>query len=38
MFRPTRASFFGDDWNAEFLSYEVPTYFGMLTASFTRKD
>ena len=25
----------GDDWRAEFLSYEHPTYFGMLCASFT---
>jgi aromatic ring-opening dioxygenase LigB subunit len=24
----------GDDWQAEFLSYEHPTYFGMLCASF----
>ena len=24
----------GDDWRAEFLSYEHPTYFGMLCASF----
>ncbi len=24
----------GDEWNAEFLSYEAPTYFGMLCAAF----
>lgn len=24
----------GDDWQAEFLSYEAPTYFGMLCAAF----
>ncbi len=28
----------GDALEVELLSYEVPTYFGMLTASFTRKD
>ncbi len=28
----------GDGLEVELLSYEVPTYFGMLTASFTRKD
>jgi aromatic ring-opening dioxygenase LigB subunit len=28
----------GDSFEVELLSYEVPTYFGMLTASFTRKD
>jgi len=28
----------GGGFEAELLSYEVPTYFGMLTASFTRKD
>ncbi len=28
----------GDGWNAEFLSYEAPTYFGMLCASFGEKD
>jgi aromatic ring-opening dioxygenase LigB subunit len=28
----------GDGFEAELLSYEAPTYFGMLTASFTRKD
>ena len=29
----------GDDaWDAELLSYEAPTYFGMLTASFSRQD
>ncbi len=26
----------GDGWRAELLSYEVPTYFGMLCAAFTR--
>ena len=26
----------GDGWSAELLSYEVPTYFGMLCAAFTR--
>jgi aromatic ring-opening dioxygenase LigB subunit len=26
----------GDDFDAELLSYEAPTYFGMLTASFSR--
>jgi aromatic ring-opening dioxygenase LigB subunit len=26
----------GDDFAAELISYEAPTYFGMLTASFTR--
>ncbi|MDQ2950670.1 MAG: extradiol ring-cleavage dioxygenase [Chloroflexota bacterium] len=25
----------GDDWTAQFLSYEAPTYFGMLCAAFT---
>lgn len=25
----------GDGWHAEFLSYEAPTYFGMLCAAFT---
>ncbi len=25
----------GDGWNAEFLSYEAPTYFGMLCAAFS---
>jgi aromatic ring-opening dioxygenase LigB subunit len=25
----------GDAWRAEFLSYEAPTYFGMLCAAFT---
>jgi hypothetical protein len=24
----------GDSWNAEFLSYEAPTYFGMLCAAY----
>jgi aromatic ring-opening dioxygenase LigB subunit len=28
----------GDAFEVELLSYEAPTYFGMLTASFTRKD
>jgi aromatic ring-opening dioxygenase LigB subunit len=28
----------GDSWQAEFLSYEAPTYFGMLCASFTPPD
>jgi aromatic ring-opening dioxygenase LigB subunit len=28
----------GDGFGAELLSYEAPTYFGMLTAAFTRKD
>ena len=28
----------GDRFDAELLSYEAPTYFGMLTAAFTRKD
>jgi aromatic ring-opening dioxygenase LigB subunit len=28
----------GDGFDVELLSYEVPTYFGMLTASFTRQD
>jgi aromatic ring-opening dioxygenase LigB subunit len=28
----------GDGFDAELLSYEAPTYFGMLTAAFTRKD
>jgi len=28
----------GDRYEVEVLSYEVPTYFGMLTASFTRQD
>ncbi len=28
----------GDGWKAEFLSYEVPTYFGMLCAAFTPPD
>jgi aromatic ring-opening dioxygenase LigB subunit len=26
----------GDGYDAELLSYEAPTYFGMLVASFTR--
>lgn len=25
----------GDDWQGELLSYEVPTYFGMLCAAYT---
>ncbi|HVC88459.1 MAG TPA: hypothetical protein VNC40_13695 [Gaiellaceae bacterium] len=28
----------GDEFEVELLSYEVPTYFGMLTASYVRKD
>jgi aromatic ring-opening dioxygenase LigB subunit len=28
----------GDRFEVELLSYEVPTYFGMLTAAFARKD
>ena len=28
----------GDDFGAELLSYEAPTYFGMAVASFARKD
>jgi aromatic ring-opening dioxygenase LigB subunit len=28
----------GDAWRPELLSYEAPTYFGMLTASFSRQD
>jgi aromatic ring-opening dioxygenase LigB subunit len=28
----------GDEFTAELLSYEVPTYFGMLTASFQREE
>jgi aromatic ring-opening dioxygenase LigB subunit len=28
----------GDGWRAEFLSYEAPTYFGMLCAAFTPPD
>jgi aromatic ring-opening dioxygenase LigB subunit len=27
----------GDDFDVELLSYEAPTYFGMLTAAFTRR-
>ena len=27
-----------DRFEVELLSYEVPTYFGMLTASYTRQD
>ena len=27
----------GDDWDGEFLSYEAPTYFGMLCAAFAPK-
>jgi aromatic ring-opening dioxygenase LigB subunit len=26
----------GDRWRADFLSYEVPTYFGMICAAFER--
>jgi aromatic ring-opening dioxygenase LigB subunit len=28
----------GDSFDVELLSYEAPTYFGMLTASFARQD
>jgi aromatic ring-opening dioxygenase LigB subunit len=28
----------GGDFRAELLSYEAPTYFGMLTASFQREE
>ncbi|HZP96741.1 MAG TPA: extradiol ring-cleavage dioxygenase [Candidatus Limnocylindria bacterium] len=28
----------GDRWDAELLSYEAPTYFGMLCAAFTPRD
>ena len=28
----------GDDFAAELVSYEAPTYFGMLTAAFQRED
>jgi aromatic ring-opening dioxygenase LigB subunit len=28
----------GDGWRADFLSYEAPTYFGMLCAAFTPPD
>ena len=28
----------GDRWRADFLSYEAPTYFGMLCASFVPPD
>jgi aromatic ring-opening dioxygenase LigB subunit len=28
----------GDRWQADFLSYEAPTYFGMLCAAFTPPD
>ncbi|HLQ05840.1 MAG TPA: hypothetical protein VK197_09345 [Verrucomicrobiae bacterium] len=28
----------GDRWRADFLSYEAPTYFGMLCAAFTPPD
>ena len=28
----------GETWRASFLSYEAPTYFGMLCASFTPPD
>ena len=26
----------GNDWRSELLSYEVPSYYGMLCAAFTR--
>jgi aromatic ring-opening dioxygenase LigB subunit len=28
----------GDGWRSDLLSYEAPTYFGMLTASYSRQD
>ena len=28
----------GSGWGADFLSYEAPTYFGMLCAAFTPPD
>jgi aromatic ring-opening dioxygenase LigB subunit len=28
----------GDGWASDLLTYEAPTYFGMLTASFSRQD
>jgi aromatic ring-opening dioxygenase LigB subunit len=28
----------GDGWDSELHTYEAPTYFGMLTASFSRQD
>ena len=28
----------GDRWTSAFLSYEAPTYFGMLCAAFTPAD
>ena len=28
----------GDEFDAELLSYEAPTYFGMLTASYSRSS
>ena len=28
----------GDGFRAELLSYEAPTYFGMLTAAFEREE
>jgi aromatic ring-opening dioxygenase LigB subunit len=28
----------GDRWRPDFLSYEAPTYFGMLCAAFTPPD
>jgi aromatic ring-opening dioxygenase LigB subunit len=28
----------GDGWQPELLSYEAPTYYGMLTAAFSRED
>jgi aromatic ring-opening dioxygenase LigB subunit len=27
----------GDGWRAELLSYEAPTYFGMIVAAFERR-
>ena len=28
----------GDEFHGQLLSYEAPTYFGMLTALYVRKD
>ena len=28
----------GESWEPELLSYEAPTYFGMLTAAYSRQD
>jgi hypothetical protein len=28
----------GDGWKGEFLSYEAPTYFGMLCAAYSPKN